>query len=84
MAGVARLVKRISAHTFSLYLYHAPLLVFFAAVTWHDPSSRLNLLLIVSLTLLAVFALSIFTEDKRPALRRWLGSQLGIKQTRSR
>ncbi len=78
----AKLARMTAAHTFSLYLYHAPLLIFFAALTAHNPASRASLALIVLLTLVTVFALSVVTEDKRPALRHWLQRRLGIRQTR--
>jgi hypothetical protein len=65
--GIAEVAKRISAHTFSLYPLPCAIVSILAAVTGHVPSSRANLLLIILFTLAAVFVLSTFTEDKRPA-----------------
>jgi len=65
-------IRTTARHTFSIYLYHAPLLALFAAVTSHSPTRKLNLILILVLTFGVMLALSEVTEQQRPKLRRWL------------
>jgi peptidoglycan/LPS O-acetylase OafA/YrhL len=65
-------IRGAARHTFSIYLYHAPLLALFAAMSSHNPTRKLNLILILVLTFAVVLALSEVTEQQRPKLRKWL------------
>jgi peptidoglycan/LPS O-acetylase OafA/YrhL len=66
------LIRTAARHTFSIYLYHAPLLALFAAMSSHSPTRKLNLLVILALTFAVMLALSEVTEQQRPKLRKWL------------
>jgi peptidoglycan/LPS O-acetylase OafA/YrhL len=65
-------IRAAARHTFSIYLYHAPLLALFAAVSSHSPSRKLNLIMILAVTFVVMLALSEVTEQQRPKLRKWL------------
>ncbi len=58
-------IRYLAGFTFSLYLYHYPLLQFFAAVTTDVPNSLTRSLIIVLGTLGAVYGLGLVTESKK-------------------
>ena len=67
--GLARMIKAVSAYTFSIYLFHFPLLVFLGALLPNpsdDHARRAALLLASSL---AIFALAQISEKKRAPLK---------------
>jgi peptidoglycan/LPS O-acetylase OafA/YrhL len=64
-------VRFCSDHTFSLYLYHYPLIIFVTAANFVNDRSPLWVLLFYAVViLLLVLALSSFTEAKRGAWRQ--------------
>ena len=74
-----RLVKSVrwmASHTFSLYVYHQPILLFIRAVWKYDPSNPFAVFAVTSITLMVIVCLSKITEERYPALRsllrRWL------------
>ena len=72
---LAPAIRNAAAYTFSIYLLHQPLLYFFAAVFHHingDPRGYAFYLSGVVATLLSVIVISMFTEQKRHHLRRWI------------
>jgi peptidoglycan/LPS O-acetylase OafA/YrhL len=58
-------VRWCAAHTFSIYLYHFPLLVLIAAVTHYNGASGMTVLGVVLLDLLLCVVLSLYTEEKK-------------------
>jgi len=62
---VEKPIRWLAAHTFSLYLYHYPLLVFFTSTGLFDPQKPWSVALEAILVLALVFLLSTFTESKR-------------------
>jgi peptidoglycan/LPS O-acetylase OafA/YrhL len=71
-------IRGAAKRTYSLYLYHAPLLAMFAALTAHEPHRTGNLVTVIGLTLVSVFILSQATEQQRPKLRAWVSGWLKI------
>ncbi len=65
-----RLVKKISASTFSLYLYHFPILAFVASAISYDKNNIYQVALVILGVLLSIYILSIFTEVKRDAYKK--------------
>jgi peptidoglycan/LPS O-acetylase OafA/YrhL len=66
-------VRWFADHTYSLYLYHFPLLFFTAAVVPFDHGSLAAVAVMILLVLAVVFGLILLTESKRPAWRRLFG-----------
>jgi peptidoglycan/LPS O-acetylase OafA/YrhL len=73
---VVKLIRWLASHTFSLYLYHLPILLFIRAVTKYDPYNPVAVLIAICISLLIVVGLSKITEEQYPTLRslsrRWL------------
>ncbi|WP_448563283.1 acyltransferase family protein [Thalassotalea ganghwensis] len=59
------LVKEMSSHTFSLYLYHMPMLYFISAIFPYDTLPLLNLAFCWFIVPLLIFLLSHVTEKKK-------------------
>lgn len=67
-----RVIRWLAGLTFSLYLFHMPLLHFYKAISpWPAGDTRNRILLLV-ITFLTVAALSRVTEHRRGILRDWL------------
>ncbi|WP_286266990.1 acyltransferase family protein [Thalassotalea atypica] len=62
---VELLVKEMSSHTFSLYLYHMPILYFISALFPYDSLPILNLAFCWFIVPLLIFLISNFTEKKK-------------------
>ncbi|MGQ5522093.1 acyltransferase family protein [Chitinimonas sp. PSY-7] len=73
---VERPIRFLAAYTFTLYLLHQPLFLFWAAVLRGDPSGYGYWAATTVLLVLSVLAVGYFTENKRHALRIWLEAQL--------
>jgi len=69
---IERVIKYLSSITFSLYLYHGPLLIFSAAVISYDRSSYVQTIGIMCLLLLVVAILSQITEKQRNIWKKLL------------
>jgi peptidoglycan/LPS O-acetylase OafA/YrhL len=63
-------IRWIASHTFSLYLYHFPLLVFLTATGMFDPQNAGSVFLELILILGFILLLSAFTESKRHVWRQ--------------
>jgi peptidoglycan/LPS O-acetylase OafA/YrhL len=63
-------IRWLAAHTFSLYLYHFPLLLFITATRIFNPNILWSLCLETISTLALVVLLSTFTESKRYLFRQ--------------
>jgi hypothetical protein len=68
--SVARSVQWAAGHTFSLYLYHYPIILFFYAVGIFNPYVWWQAVLEIALILGFIIALSEVTESKRMLWRR--------------
>jgi peptidoglycan/LPS O-acetylase OafA/YrhL len=73
-----RFIRWMAGHTFSLYVYHLPILLCICAIAKHDPHNFMAVLANTMLTLLIVVVLSKATEEKYPIVRkifrRWMQS----------
>ncbi len=73
---MVKFIRWMASHTFSLYLYHAPILFFIRAITRYDPHNLFAVIAAMSATLLIIAGLSKITEERYPALRiflrRWM------------
>jgi peptidoglycan/LPS O-acetylase OafA/YrhL len=71
-----KFIRWMAGHTFSLYLYHVPILVCIRAVAKYDPYNSFAVYATIAITLLIVVGLSKITEERYPALRillrRWM------------
>lgn len=70
-AQIGSLIKKLSAHTFSIYLYHMPLLYVMAALYPHKGHVLMNAISCLVATPLLIFALSTQTENKKQVFRRY-------------
>lgn len=64
-----KVIRWLSAYTFSLYILHQPLLQFFAAVFNGDPAGHLFYAEVIGATVLTIGVVGAFTEHKRHYLR---------------
>lgn len=80
----ARPIKWAAGFTFSLYLYHLPLLHFAAAVTPAGLPTALHGAGMMVFALLGVWLLGSQTERKKHVLRRWMaGAFVGLAKIRA-
>lgn len=76
LLAIERPVRFLATYTFTLYLLHQPLFLFWAAVIQGDPQGYGYWLSTTALVLLSVMAIGYFTENKRHSLRKWLEIKL--------
>jgi peptidoglycan/LPS O-acetylase OafA/YrhL len=73
---IIKSIRWMAGHTFSLYVYHLPILLCIRAIAKYDPHNSIAVLSNTILTLLIVAMLSKATEEKYPVarkvFRRWL------------
>lgn len=67
---VVKFIRWLAGHTFSLYVYHMPILYFLRAVFQYDPYNLLNVLAAVFGALLIIVGLSKVTEERYAVLRK--------------
>ena len=79
-----RFIRWLATHTFSLYVYHMPLLYFIRAVGRYDPHSLPAALTAMCVALLIIAGLSKITEERYPVLRKSLRQWLGTFAGRTR
>ena len=72
-----RPVRWVAGYTFTLYLLHQPLFLFWAAVLRGDPAGRGFWWTVTGLTALSVLLIGHLTEQRRMPLRRALQGLLG-------
>jgi peptidoglycan/LPS O-acetylase OafA/YrhL len=65
-----RTLSEAASYTFTLYLLHYPLLLFFSVALRHDKASAFSLVLLVCATLAAVVLIARFTEHRKDVFRR--------------
>jgi peptidoglycan/LPS O-acetylase OafA/YrhL len=82
---MVKFVRWLAGHTFSLYLYHMPLLFFIRAITKYNPQNIYAVLTAMAIVLIIIVGLSKITEERYPVLRsflrRWIGSLTFISRT---
>lgn len=69
---IERPVRFLAGYTFTLYLLHQPLFLFWASVIRGDPNGYGYWLLTTAMVALSVGLVGYFTESKRHLLKRWL------------
>ena len=74
MLAVAQPVRFFANYTFTLYLLHQPLFLFWAALVRGDPAAPWYWLAVTALTMLSVGGIGFFTENQRHVLRAWIVS----------
>jgi peptidoglycan/LPS O-acetylase OafA/YrhL len=72
LISVAKPVRFFANYTFTLYLLHQPLFLFWAAVIRGDPSGPWYWGAVTLLTALSVGAVGSVTENRRHILRKWM------------
>lgn len=80
-SAVVKFIRWLASHTFSLYVYHMPLIYFVRAIGKYDPHSLPSALAAMAIVLLIIAGLSKITEERYPALRKhlrvWMNSLSG-------
>ncbi len=71
-------IRYFAGSTFSIYLYHQPLLWFYLAIFSWLGEGVARYLLILSLTLGSCLLLSVYTEQRKNVWKAWLEKLLGI------
>lgn len=69
---IASPVRFLANYTFTLYLLHQPLFLFWGAVVQGDPKAPWYWSSVTVLTMLSVVFIGHFTESRRHVLRTWL------------
>lgn len=75
-AAIGPPVKWLAGYTFTFYLMHHPLFLFWGTVLRSDPATHWGWIIVTVLTMASVVVLGLITEKRRPALRRWMLRQL--------
>jgi peptidoglycan/LPS O-acetylase OafA/YrhL len=65
-------VRYLAGATFSIYLFHQPLLWFYSAVFSSVEEGIPRYLVVLPFTLVSIFVLSSFTEQKKNLWKRWI------------
>jgi peptidoglycan/LPS O-acetylase OafA/YrhL len=73
---IERPIRWLAGFTFSLYILHQPLLLFYAAVFNGNPGTPLFYMAVLASTLVTVGVIGTFTEQKRHLMRRWIHNRL--------
>lgn len=68
----AKIIRYLANRTFSIYLFHFPLIGFFNAVLPHGLDEQTRWYLISILTIISIFMLSRYTEQKKHLYSKWL------------
>lgn len=74
LAGTLRPVTFAASFTFSLYLFHYPLIEFYSALFHTNPASLMDYGQLLAAVLVSVFLLGLVTERKKGLLKRALRS----------
>ncbi len=72
------IVRYLAGATFSIYLFHQPLLWFYSAVFSKVEEGIPRYVIVVPLTLLSIYVLSIFTEQKKNVWKGWIEQLLAM------
>lgn len=90
LLGIERPVRWVAGYTFTLYLLHQPLFLFWASIVRGDPAGHGFWWAVTGLTAVSVVAIGALTEHRRDALRRrlqqalqWLDGRLRPRAARA-
>jgi peptidoglycan/LPS O-acetylase OafA/YrhL len=72
LVAMAKPVRFFANFTFTLYLLHQPLFLFWAALVRGNPNAPWYWLSVTVLTMLSVGIVGTFTENRRHTLRAWM------------
>ncbi|MRW93538.1 acyltransferase family protein [Duganella sp. FT80W] len=78
---IAPVVKRFAAYTFSIYLLHQPLILFFAALIHGDPQTPWFYVCTMLAVFASIIAISTVTEQQRHHWRRMIRGWLAPRPT---
>jgi peptidoglycan/LPS O-acetylase OafA/YrhL len=67
-----RIIRYLAGATFSVYLFHQPLLWFYSAVFSFVDEGLGRYALVVPITIFTCFVLATFTEHKKDLWKRWV------------
>jgi peptidoglycan/LPS O-acetylase OafA/YrhL len=76
LAVLERPIRWLAAFTFSLYVFHQPLLQFYAALINGNPDGPLFYFEVMAATIFTIIVVVSYFERQRYPLRRWLRTQL--------
>jgi peptidoglycan/LPS O-acetylase OafA/YrhL len=76
LARVERAVREGAGYTFSIYLFHYPVMQLLAALSPLDPRSPVAIALLFGGTVLTCCGLGWFTEKRKDRAREWVGRLL--------
>jgi len=79
-----RFIRWLASHTFSLYVYHMPVIFFVRAIAKYNPHNLIAVLVAMSVALLIIAGLSKLTEEQYPVLRTFLRRRLGTAALKPR
>ncbi len=74
--AVERPVRWLASYTFTLYLLHQPLFLFWGSVLKGDPAHWTAWAACTALVAASVWAVGLVTENKREPLRQWIKTSL--------
>ena len=73
---IERPIRLVASYTFTLYLMHQPLFLFWAAVIRGNPDGYLYWWMTTGMVALSVASIGYVTENKRHLFKRWLEARL--------
>ncbi len=76
LAALARPIRWAAGYTFSIYLFHLPLVLMFCALLQGMQPGPARFAVVMAATLAVVLLLGPLTEQRKDALRRWLDRRL--------
>lgn len=65
-----KVIRDCASITFSMYLFHKPLMFFWGAILKHQPGNLFTFLPIVLLTLITIYVLAQYTEKKKHVFKK--------------
>ncbi len=75
---LSRMIRYSASFTLTLYLFHQPLIQFYAALISGEKGNIVYFWQTMTATMLTIFALGHLTEHRREEIRRWLLIKLSI------
>ncbi len=70
--GGEKMIRFFANSSFSIYLFHFPLLLFFGAVLSHNPNSIVDIIILFTLTLVSCLIIAQFTEKKKYFYKKYI------------
>ena len=67
-----KLIRNMASNTFSIYLYHLPLIMFYAALLKTKTNDIFSLSLVFLFTLTTIYFLALFTEKKKYIFKAYI------------